>query len=212
MADILRAATTTARPASDAMQTETPTPAWYPSINLDGDATGTTKAAADAAAAIVAEMRAGSTPRWLTITGLAGTGKTMLARQIMEQAQRINPGRAGIWYGPRRRPGCVWLNETDFADAIMADTRLPEYLADDYLVVLDDLGSARERFDRVADALYRLANARIGRWTVITSNLNLREIGQRVDERVASRIIRDSNRGVRITAPDYALRSRTPSA
>ena len=94
----------------------------------------------------------------------------------------------------------------------MADARLPEYLAGDYLIVLDDLGSARERWGRVADALFRLANARLGRWTIWTSNLTHREISDSIDARLASRLIRDGNKGVRITAPDYALRNRKITA
>lgn len=65
---------------------------------------------------------------------------------------------------------------------------------------------------RVADALFRLANARIGRWTVWTSNLTHREISDSIDARLASRLIRDGNKGIRITAPDYALRNRKPAA
>lgn len=197
----MNSATTTAVPASD------PTATWYPQINTDGDPTGTTRAAAEAAAAFVAEMQAGARPRWLTISGLQGTGKTMLAGQIMVEAQRLNPGRGSLWIGPRRRPRCVWLDETAFAAALRMDSGLPEYLRDDWLVVLDDLGSAREEWGRVAEGLYRLANARLGRWTVWTTNLTHREI-EVIDGRLASRLIRDGSRGVRITAPDYALRKR----
>lgn len=182
--------------------------AWYPSLNTADDPTGTVRLACDAAAKLVADMRAGNPARWLTLTGNRGSGKTMLAREILAQAERINPGAASLWIGPPRRPRCVWLAETDLADAIESDTRLPEYLADDYLVVIDDLGAARERWDRVADALYRLANRRLGKWMVWTSNLNIREIESKVDARLASRLLRDGNTGVRITAPDYALRSR----
>lgn len=198
---------TTPKPASDASNT----PRWYPTIDIDNDPTGTIKAAADHSAALVAEMVAGMPPRWLTIAGKQGNGKTMLARQIFEQAQQINPARAGVWYGPRRRPGCVWWDEVRFAKAVEFDSWLPEYLAADYLVVLDDLGSAREQWDRVADALFRLANARLGKWTVWTTNLTHAEIAAK-EPRVASRIIRDGNRAVRINADDYALRSRKQSA
>lgn len=194
---------TTPKLASDAADA----PRWYPSIDTDGDPTGTVLAAANHAAEIVAEMRAGLSPRWLTIAGKQGNGKTLLARQIFEQARQINPARSGIWYGPRRRPDCVWLDEVLFAKAITTDAYLPEYLSDDYLVVLDDLGSAREQWDRVADALFRLANARLGKWTIWTTNLTHAEIAAK-EPRVASRIIRDGNKAVRITAPDYALRTR----
>ena len=193
-------------------------PAWYPTKGINGndldfahDTDGTLRAACDAAASLVADMQAGRPARWLTLTGNRGTGKTSLAAEIFAQATRINPGSASLWMGPARRPGCVWLNETDFANAIDGDARLPEYLAGDYLVVIDDLGTARERFDRIADALYRLSNRRLGKWMVWTSNLSQREIEAKVDARLASRLIRDGNTGVRITAPDYALRSRKQS-
>jgi len=188
------------------------TPAWYPTLDLATDRDGSLKRAADACAKMVADMRAGATPYWLTLTGAQGCGKTMLAFQVFDQARTINPGRASIWIGERRRPRCYWYTEPDFADAIRTDTRLPEYLADDYLVLIDDLGTARERFEQVADALYRLANARLGKWTLWTSNLTHAEIADKIDQRLASRLIRDANTGVRITAPDYALRIRKLAA
>ena len=199
-------------------------PAWYPTHGVDGseltfaeDADGSLRRACDAAAALVAEMQAGRPARWLTLTGNRGSGKTSLAAEIFRQARRINPGSASMWIGDRRRPRCVWFDETEFAAAIETDTRLPEYLADDYLVVIDDVGSARERWDRVADALFRLANARLGKWMVWTSNLTVKGIEDKVDGRLASRLQRDvapgvRNMGVRITAPDYALRNRKLAA
>lgn len=190
--------------------------AWYPQLTLKGQpldlSDPTCRAAADATAALVAEMRAGASPRWLTLTGTRGSGKTTLAALAYLEARTINPGAASLWIGDRRRPRCVWIDETKFADDCMSDPGLPEYLRDDYLVVLDDLGSARERWDRVADALFRLANARLGKWTIWTSNLNVREIEANVDPRLASRLLRDGNLGVRITAQDHALRNLKPSA
>ena len=188
------------------------TPAWYPTLDLATDKDGSLKRAADACARIVSDMRSGAAPYWLTLTGAQGCGKTMLAFQVFDQARAINPGSASLWIGERRRPRCYWYTEPDFADAIRTDTRLPEYLADDYLVLIDDLGTARERFEHVADALYRLANARLGKWTLWTSNLTHTEIADKIDQRLASRLIRDANTGIRITAPDYALRNRKIAA
>lgn len=185
---------------------------WRPSLETAHDTTGTLAKAADAAALLVAEMGARRTPHWLTFAGTRGSGKTMLAGQIMEQAQALNPGAASLWIGPARRPRCVWYNETEFAQAVQEWPRLPEYLAGDYLVVIDDLGTARDRWDQVADALYRLANARLGKWMVWTTNLTHAEIEAKIDARLASRLIRDGNTAVRITAQDYALRNRKQAA
>ena len=199
------AALETAKRTTSSEENPTPALGWQPTIDLSRDTTGTVAKMANEAALMVAEMQAGRAPRWLTISGTRGSGKTMIARAIIEQARRINPGNASLWYGPMRRPRCIWYNETDFADAIREHHRLPEYLSEDYLVVIDDLGTARERFDMVADALYRLANARLGAWTVWTTNLTHAEIDQRIDARLASRLIRDRNRCVKVTARDYSL-------
>lgn len=173
-------------------------------------------AAADAAARFIADMAAGAQPYWLTFSGQQGVGKTMLARQIFERARdHHNPGRHSIWqtgFGvydeSNRRPNCVWLTANGFKDRMLGgDYDLPEYLRQDFLVVIDDLGAARDTRDNaLSDGLYRLADRRIGRWMVWTTNLTLREIAERLDPRISSRLIRDDNRLVRIEAPDYALR------
>jgi DNA replication protein DnaC len=100
------------------------------------------------------------------------------------------------------------MTSTEFADSCRGDFGLPEYLADDFLVAIDDLGAARDTTNFVADAIYRLANSRIGRWTIFTSNLNLADVATKIDERVASRMIRDRNVVHRIAAGDYAMSGR----
>lgn len=158
----------------------------------------------------------GHGPRWLTLTGCCGCGKTMLAQQIFREAAKNNPGNAPLWIGgtgiyteTNRRPGCVWMAATEFADLMRRGQHdLPEYLGRDYLVAIDDVGAARDTTTFVADALYRLANARLGKWTLFTTNLSLADVARQIDERVASRMIRDGNTVVRIAAPDYAMRPK----
>lgn len=173
--------------------------------------------AAELAARFVRDMAAGAPQYWLTLTGEPGCGKTYLARQIFGEAKRHNPGnKSAFWFGGtgilderNRRPGCVWLAATEFADRLRAkEYDLPEYLAADFLVVLDDLGAARDTTAFIAEAVYRLCNVRLGRWTVFTSNLSAQAMADQIDPRVASRLIRDGNQAHRITAPDYALRKR----
>jgi DNA replication protein DnaC len=190
---------------------------WRPTLD---EHESTLRNAADACAQLIAEMESGASPRWLTLNGEAGCGKTMLARQVYIRSLPLNPGGAALWVDPeqmaggraKRRPRCVWLDAGEMAERMKGgEFDLPEYLADDFLVVLDDLGAARDKTDFMADAVYRLCQQRRESWTLFTSNLTMREIAERVDERVASRLIRDRNVHVRITAGDYALKAKKPT-
>jgi hypothetical protein len=161
-------------------------------------------------------MEARAAPYWLTFSGVPGCGKTMLSRQIYEQGRLSNPGNVELWQPgsgvmteDMRRPACVWMTEEGFARKLRGgDYDLPRSLLPDWLVVLDDLGTARDNTAFIADALFNLCNHRAGKWTVFSTNLKLSEIQQRIDPRVASRLIRDENQFVQISAPDYALRKR----
>lgn len=190
---------------------------WRPTLDLHHPSL---VKAADAAARFIADIERGARPYWLTFTGIPGTGKTMIARQIFERAQPLcelatanHPQQTGIYDEMKRRPRCVWTDATKFAHRYLDDRQydLPEYLAVEWLLAFDDLGTepdgGRAR-DALAPAFYRLANQRLDRWTIWTTNLTLDEVARRIDARVSSRLIRDDNRLVTITAPDYALRKR----
>lgn len=190
---------------------------WKPA--LDAYCPALVKAAAEAER-FVAEMEEGRPGRWLSLVGDPGVGKTMLARQILAQSKQSNPGRFSTWIsGPSSgdhernpRPRCCWIDASQFANNLMqGEFFWPEHFFNDWCVVFDDLGAARDtKSDFIADAIYRFANTRLGRWTVWTSNLSLELIGQRIDMRVASRLIRDENITLKIVARDYALTGRKP--
>ena len=55
------------------------------------------------------------------------------------------------------------------------------------------------------DKLYELLNERLGKWTVLTSNLTLTQF-QEWDQRIASRLIRDGNECVETVTKDFATR------
>jgi DNA replication protein DnaC len=163
-------------------------------------------------------MERGAMPYWLTLTGPFGCGKTMLARQVFDRAAATcNPGRHSLWIAGRgvrhednRRPRCCWFTADSFVQAMGQDWGLPEYLRADYLVAIDDLGRAKDTAaGTFTDGLCRLADNRMGRWTLWTTNLSYAELGARLDARIASRLIRDENKVARITAKDYALASRS---
>jgi DNA replication protein DnaC len=143
----------------------------------------------------------------------------MIAEQLFARCMRFNPAdRVGCWqtgvgvYSDRtRRPRCFWMRATEFADRVHKDFEYAEWLGRDFLVGVDDVGAAREDGGRTSwlpEALYRLCNARLGKWTIFTTNLSLTEIGRTIDERIASRMIRDGNQFHRINAGDYALRPK----
>jgi len=192
--------------------TALPTSNWRPTLTITHPSLAV---AADACAKMIADMERQADPYWLTLLGNPGVGKTMLARQTFTQSRKCNPGDlTSVWvtgtglYNPdNRRPRCVWFDAPEFKDRMLGgEYDLPEYLRADYLVVIDDLGAGKDTRDNaLADGLYRLANQRMHRWMIWTSNLALRDVAEKIDARVSSRLIRDNNRLVTITAPDYAL-------
>lgn len=78
--------------------------------------------------------------------------------------------------------------------------------------MLDDLGASRDKTGYTGECLFRLCNARVGKFTLFTTNLDLKGISERIDPRIASRLIRDGNEFKAITAGDYAIRQHKKSA
>lgn len=169
-------------------------------------------------------MAAGAAPYWLTFTGPTGTGKTFIARQTYLEARKYNlaatanwPQQLGVYDERKRRPDCRWIDAAAFARLYLDDKQydLPEYLAHEWLVGFDDLGSETgnpKAAESLAAAYYRMANQRLGKWTIWTTNFTLDEVKDRIDVRVSSRLIRDNNRLATIVAPDYATTGRKFSA
>jgi len=170
-------------------------------------------------AAALASVFAPVPPYWLTLSGVNGCGKTMLANQACGYIARHYPHAGSVWIsGERgrlttRRPRVVWIDEVAFVQRCKeGEYDLPEYLGEDWLVVLDDLGASRDKTGFAGEMLFRLCNARREKFTLFTTNLDLKGIAERIDPRIASRLIRDGSEFKAIAAGDYAIRQRKKSA
>lgn len=155
-------------------------------------------------------MKAKEKPRWLSFTGTSGAGKTYLARAIwrwyskapgMNQTKTVNHE---VVYGGQF---AFWPDVAQALKAQEATTWMRD-LADETLVVIDDIGAARDSTGFVTNELSNLLSRRCSKWTVITANFPLKEIAQKMDVRIASRMIRDNSVVVDVDVKDFNLRSR----
>ena len=75
--------------------------------------------------------------------------------------------------------------------------------------MIDDIGQTEDMQKAyLVGALGRIADMRLGTWTIWTANLSLEQIGDQLDRRISSRMLRDGNVVVELPAdfPDYNLR------
>ena len=156
----------------------------------------------------IREMATGGGPRWLSLLGWSGTGKTHLARAISrffnsEASTYVDPS-TGARLG--RRGGFIgWRKIIDrLRDG---DYCVMDAVCNDWFVALDDIGTEKTsdfslaKLDQIIDAL-------LGKWTVITCNFTRAEIAEHIDVRIASRLGRGKNVIVDdINASDYSVRS-----
>lgn len=144
----------------------------------------------------------GTLPRILTLSGESGCGKTMLAKEafylIAERTFRSLELEGENWES-------VFSTVYNLAESWRGGDWLNERVRNAFFLVIDDLGAERDSSGFVKDKMFELLNARMGKWTLITTNLSLKNIAENYDARIASRLIRDGNTFMRINAGDYWL-------
>lgn len=139
-------------------------------------------------------------PRWLSLIGGSGNGKTHVARKLFEWARkRFN------WTELDYLPRPIYWPQ--FISDLKSGTRYEE--RDEIIrwpvLLLDDVFANRDPSGFAADELNTILGCRSNRWTLITANLTLEAI-EAIDKRLSSRLIRPPNLFVEVTAPDYATR------
>lgn len=142
------------------------------------------------ALAFVSDTRNGK-GRWLSLLGSSGVGKTHLARGIREEF----PGSKNKFIR--------WITVCDYMRS--GDFGVLDAMADAAVLICDDIGAAYET-DLSRAKIYELAERRINKPTVFTSNLDLQQVAKEIDSRVASRMVRDGSRVVQFRdCPDWAI-------
>lgn len=148
-------------------------------------------------------------PFWLSFLGTSGAGKTYLARRIWKWFKRsplftatVDPETREIQY-----PG-EWCDWPELAGELLGNQGYAQLndLKSEKFVVLDEIGADRDPSGHVRDCLARVLSARVGMWTIMTSNKSLGEIQRDIDTRISSRMLRDGSLVVDVDVTDFALR------
>jgi len=174
------------------------------------------------AVSFVTDLFCGCEPRWLSLLGKPGTGKTMLASRISRLFRNYRHGRID-WprseatrtsarpYGSivRWHGGFInWGNAIN-QRMLQGDYGFLEDMRDYDFFAIDDIVQGTEKLRALwASKLYDVFEARQRKWTVITANYSLKQIAASLDTRLASRMIRHGGIVVDVDTTDFNLRKR----
>lgn len=151
-----------------------------------------------------------SVPFWLVLTGPSGRGKTSLAKRLFQWFQANLTGKQYIRAGAVCYPTArfeLWQNVIDRLRAGM-NNAMDALIAADFAVI-DDIG-AEYSTEFSTEKLAFVLERRQRKWTVVTSNLSLKEWADR-EPRISSRLIRNSSIVVNIQAQDFSTRLLSPA-
>lgn len=147
-------------------------------------------------------VTAKESPRWLSLVGATGTGKTHLAMRLwksLRQRQDFNNHR--ITHYP------TWIHWPTFISELKdgAGYGFFRSVFDWPFAAIDDIGAERDTSGFAAEKLCNLLSRREKKWTIITSNLSLAEISA-IDRRIADRMLRGESTVVDVRAKSYSVR------
>ena len=158
----------------------------------------------DTCAEFAIAFRDGHAPRWVSLLGVTGTGKTHCARRLWNHLSAMTDWRTTEFI----RQEIYWpkfVSELRSGDAF---DRYRDMMAWPVLF-LDDVGAERDTTGFASEQLNTLLGCRADKWTILTSNLGLGQIGK-IDPRIADRIIRHPNHFIEVNTVSHAIESRKP--
>ena len=156
----------------------------------------------------VAMLRLGKRPYWLGLVGTSGTGKTYLARQIFNYAIRHIAKSYKIFGESEIYVGDCYATTADRLAEMWREQKSgrSDGLCSADLLFIDDIGTTADKSGFITDAMYTLLSRRVGKWTILTSNLDFNGITEQFDARLADRMIRDGNIVVKMDCESYSRR------
>lgn len=162
------------------------------------------------AALFTLDMRDNINPRWLVLLGVTGSGKTHIAKAINRIFQErmesmLIPDQNLTRTAYRMKGGFVSWRKA--ADRFRSGDFSTDQIESDYFVAIDDIGAEyKAKTDFIVSKLDAILDARLGKWTVITANLDLGQIAEFLDIRIASRLKRGGSDVIELDTIDYTLR------
>lgn len=178
---------------------------WFRFLGLEDTGSDDLRMMVSRVAAWCQALKSREQPRWLSLLGVCGVGKSHCASRVWQWLQ--DTGRADHetcqclpfmvrWpvFTNDLREGRVW-------DVYRDMMRWP-------VLVLDDVGAGSDSTGFVSSKMVDLLLARDGKWTLITSNLGFSDFGK-IDPRIADRMQRHGGGGWTMKNPEsYATWKR----
>ena len=146
------------------------------------------------------DVRDGEKPRWLSLLGSSGTGKTHIAKCLWNWLSKKEDFEYRCEFIPQ---WIYWPKLVEDLRSGNAYNRYRDMMRWKYLV-LDEV-CAENQTEFSTEKLHNLLGSRVGRWTIVTSNKRAVDIAV-MDRRIASRMARGGSYVVDIRTKDYSLR------
>lgn len=155
---------------------------------------------ANAAQQWASSFKSKQSPRWLSLIGSSGTGKTHICKRLWSYA-KDNSEWSKFDYFPKIIFWPDFVHKLRAGEAFEMRQEMKRWP----VLFLDDIGAERDKTGFAAEELNTLLGCRMDRWTLITSNKDAQGI-QQIDGRIASRLIRAPNICVGINTTDFSER------